>query len=65
MRAVVSRSPRRRLRSTTNAASTTTMRIFPSSEAWKEKKGSWMARREPRAIEPRAMTATSDVSMRA
>ena len=37
---VVSRSPSRRMRSTTKADSVTMSRILPSSEVWISKKGS-------------------------
>ena len=49
MRLVVSRSVRRRMRSTTNADSARTSSTLPSSDGWKRKKGSSIARREPRA----------------
>jgi hypothetical protein len=35
---------------------------LPSSEAWKEKKGSSIERREPRVTEPSSWTATIEPS---
>ena len=40
-----------------NADSATTSRTLPSSEAWNEKNGVSIARREPRATEPSTWTA--------
>ena len=40
-----------------NAESATINNTFPSSEAWKEKSGRSTARREPRATEPKTITA--------
>jgi hypothetical protein len=57
-RAVVSRSCSRRTRSTMNADSARTSRTLPSSDAWNEKNGSWIARREPRATDPSIITST-------
>ena len=56
-RAVVSRSRRRRTRSTTNEASASTSSTLPSSDAWKEKKGRLIARCAPCAAWPSANTA--------
>jgi hypothetical protein len=55
-RTLVSRLCSARGRSTTNAANAITSRTLPSSEAWKEKKPTSIARREPRATEPSAET---------
>ena len=55
-RLVVSRSPRRRTRSTRNADSDRISRIFPTSEAWKLKKPSSIERCEPRAVAPSSIT---------
>jgi hypothetical protein len=57
---VVSRPLSDRERSTTNADNATSSRILPSSEAWKEKKPTSIARRDPRATVPSACTARID-----
>jgi len=50
-----------RERSTTTAARVMTSSTLPSSEAWKEKNGSWIARCAPFAVAPSARTARIDV----
>ena len=59
-RAVVSRSPTRRMRSTMKADSARMIRTLPSSEAWKVKNDRSIARREPRATDPSAVTSRID-----
>ena len=54
MRLVVSRSPSRRMRSTTKAASVTISSTLPSSEVWSWKKPSSIARLDPRVTDPAA-----------
>ena len=56
-RAVVSRSRRRRARSTTNADSARISSTLPSSEPWNEKNGRLIARWEPLVEWPAARTA--------
>ncbi len=56
-RAVVSRSRRRRERSTTKADSARIRSTLPSSEAWKEKNEKLIARVEPCAACPTPSTA--------
>ena len=63
MIAVVSRSRSRRERSTTKPASATTSSTLPSSDGWIWKNGRSIARREPRATEPKPRTATMRTSM--
>ena len=54
---VVSRSVRRLMRSTMNADNATTRSSLPSSEGWKLKNGSEIARFDPRAETPKAYTS--------
>ena len=61
-RAVVSRSPSRRARSTMKAARATASSTLPSSDAWISKNGVWIARREPRVVPPKAATASNPTS---
>ena len=54
IRLVVSRSPSRRMRSTTKADSESTSNSLPSSDAWKLMKPNSIARFDPRAENPSA-----------
>ena len=65
IRLVVSRSPSRRMRSTTKADSVSTSSTLPSSEVCSWKKPRSMARLEPRVTEPAANTATIPTIMKA
>ena len=56
-RLVVSRSPRRRTRSTRKADSDRISSSLPTSEAWKLKKPSSIERCEPRAVAPSSITS--------